>query len=209
MTPDAIGAQARRFEERDHEGQPARAVIAERVYPTGLEDMWDALTNAERLPRWFLPVEGDLRPGGRYQLQGNAGGTITRCEAPVALDVTWEFGGGISWVCVRLSAQDEGTLLVLEHIAPVGVAEEHWESFGPAATGTGWDLALMGLGLHVPTGEALDPKAVEAWTLSDEGKRFIHGSTEAWARAHVAAGADPQVAQGMAQRTAAFYTGEG
>ena len=26
-------------------------------------------------PRWFLPISGELRLGGRYQLTGNAGGT--------------------------------------------------------------------------------------------------------------------------------------
>ena len=30
----------------------------------------------ERIPRWFLPVSGDLRLGGRYQLEGNAGGEV-------------------------------------------------------------------------------------------------------------------------------------
>ena len=47
--------------------------------------LWDACTNAERIPRWFLPVSGDLRLGGRYQLEGNAGGTIERCDPPRSL----------------------------------------------------------------------------------------------------------------------------
>ena len=44
--------------------------------------MWDACTDPERIGRWFLPVSGDLRLGGRYQLEGNAGGEILRCEPP-------------------------------------------------------------------------------------------------------------------------------
>ena len=28
------------------------------------------------------PISGDLRLGGRYQLQGNAGGEILVCEPP-------------------------------------------------------------------------------------------------------------------------------
>lgn len=216
MIVNAIGAQVRAFEEREHDGQAARAVIAERVYPTDIADLWHALTDIERIPRWFLPVSGDLRLGGRYQLEGNAGGTITRCDPPEALDVTWEFAGATSWVTVRLASEGEGeggeeaTRLVLEHIAPVGVMEEHWESFGPAATGTGWDLGLLGLGLHIAGGGAtVDPKDVEAWTLSGEGKAFIRASAAAWADAHVVAGEDRAVAQAMAERTAAFYTGEG
>jgi hypothetical protein len=46
-----------------------------------VEDVWDAITSAERIPRRFLPVSGDLRLG-RYQLQGNAGGEITGCNPP-------------------------------------------------------------------------------------------------------------------------------
>lgn len=65
--------------------------------------LWEATTTPERLARWFLPVEGDLKLGGRYQLEGNAGGTITRCDPPEALDMTWEFGGGTSWVNLRLA----------------------------------------------------------------------------------------------------------
>lgn len=208
MLSDAIGAQVRRFEEREFEGQPVRVVIAERAYLTDPVDLWDALTNAERIPRWFLPISGDLKLGGRYQLQGNAGGTITRCDAPEALDITWEFGGGMSWVTVRLTPEGEETRLVLEHIAPIGVMEEHWASFGPSAVGTGWDLSFMGLGIHIDTGTKVDHEAFEKWSASEDGKAFMRESTAAWAEAHIAAGEDPAVARAMAERTARFYSGE-
>ncbi|MBB5987013.1 SRPBCC family protein [Sphingobium lignivorans] len=208
MFTNAIGVQVRRFEEREHEGAPARVVTLERTYPAGMSDIWDAMTSPERLPRWFLPVSGELRQGGRYQLDGNAGGTITRCDPPRALDISWEFSGATSWVTVRLSPEGEGTLLVLEHIAPVGVMEDHWESFGPAATGTGWDLALMGLGLHLKDGRSVDQEEVERWSASEPGRTFMRESTAAWAEVHVAAGEDRCVAQAMAQRTAAFYMGD-
>ena len=68
-----VGAVTRKVEAREHDGRPAHAVIATRTYPTDIDDAWDALTSAERIPRWFMPIEGDLRLGGRYQLQGNAG----------------------------------------------------------------------------------------------------------------------------------------
>lgn len=206
---NAIGAEIRRFEEREHDGGLARAVIAERDYSTDPADLWDAITNAERIPRWFLPVSGDLRLGGRYQLQGNAGGTITRCDPPEALDLTWEFGGGTSWVHVRLQPEGESVRLVLEHIAPVGVMEEHWASFGPAAVGTGWDLSLMGLGMYIETCLPVDTAAFATWAGSDEGKIFMRASAAAWAKAHIAAGEDADTAHGMAERTARFYTGEG
>src|ERR1700741_2598301 len=103
MFDNALGAEFRHFENREHLGKPARVVVATRTYDPGRADLWDALPSRERIPRWFLPIEGELKLGGRYQLIGNAGGTITRCAPPQALDLTWEFGGGMSWVTVRLA----------------------------------------------------------------------------------------------------------
>jgi uncharacterized protein YndB with AHSA1/START domain len=71
----------------------------------------------ERIPRWFLPVSGELRAGGRYQLEGNAGGTIERCDPPTGFSATWEFGGSVSWIEVRLTVTGNGgTRLELEHV---------------------------------------------------------------------------------------------
>jgi uncharacterized protein YndB with AHSA1/START domain len=207
MLHKIIGAEVRGFVEREHEGKPARVVIAQRLYPTGAEDLWDAVTNAERIPRWFAPVEGELRMGGRYQIKGNAGGTITRCEPPRAFDITWEFGGGMSWVTVRLADEGKATRLTLEHIMPKGVMEEHWAKYGPAAVGVGWELGFLGLGRHIESGGGIPPEADPAWAVSDEAKSFMRASAQAWGAAHTAAGEAPDVARGMAERTAAFYTG--
>lgn len=207
MIPGALGAEFRRFENRDHEGGPARVAVAVRTYDTHREDLWDALTHRERIRRWFLPIEGDLKLGGRYQLQGNAGGTITRCDAPSALDITWEFGGGMSWVTVRLDPEGRRTRLTLEHIVRASDVDAHWARYGPGAVGVGWDLTLHGLDLHLESGEAVDHAKAHAWMASQEGKGFVRASAEAWAQAHILGGEDPEVATGMAQRTAAFYTG--
>ena len=207
MLAAAIGAEVRGVARREHEGGPARVMIAERVYDTTPQDLWDALTRRERIPRWFMPVEGELKLGGRYQLIGNAGGTITRCDPPTALDVTWEFGGGLGWVTVRLAAEGEGTRLTLEHIVRAADVDEHWNRFGPAAVGVGWELSIRALGQHIATGEAIDPKAAEAWTISEAGKAFMRASAESWAAAHILGGEDADTARAMAQRTASFYTG--
>ncbi len=99
MTPDIaalVGAVVRTVAKREHDGRPARVVIATASYDTDIDDLWDAITNAQRIPRWFLPVSGELRLGGRYQLQGNAGGVINECVPPRRLALTWEFGGGVT-----------------------------------------------------------------------------------------------------------------
>jgi uncharacterized protein YndB with AHSA1/START domain len=208
MFSNVMGAEFRRFEDRDHLGKPARVVVAERVYDTDRTDLWDALTTAERIPRWFLPIEGELKLGGRYQLIGNAGGTITRCDPPEALDLTWEMGGGMSWVTVRLTIEGERTRLTLEHIVHASDVDKHWAQFGPGAVGVGWDLAFLGLGLYLAgDGKPMDRGAGMAWVASDEGKAYIRASAQAWGEAHMASGEDPEVARGMADRTAAAYTG--
>jgi uncharacterized protein YndB with AHSA1/START domain len=206
---DVFGSEFRRVENREHLGKPALVGVAIRIYDTTVSDLWEAITTPERLARWFLPVEGDLKLGGRYQLKGNAGGTITRCDPPEALDLTWEFAGATSWVNVRLAADGPRARLTLEHIAHKdGIGKEHLEKYGPGATGVGWDLGLHGLRQHLANpGVGIDPAAFEAWTLSTEGKAFIRKCGEAWCEAHIASGANPEEARTQAERTIAFYTG--
>jgi uncharacterized protein YndB with AHSA1/START domain len=76
------GLVTREIRSGSRDGAPTKIAVARRTYPTDQADLWDALTNAERIPRWFLPVSGDLRVGGRYQVEGNAGGVVERCEEP-------------------------------------------------------------------------------------------------------------------------------
>jgi uncharacterized protein YndB with AHSA1/START domain len=202
-----IGAVTRTVENRLRDGRPARVVVAERTYDTTVDDLWDALTTAERIPRWFLPVSGDLRLGGRYQLKGNAGGTITRCEPPRVVGLTWEMGGDISWVEVMLEPTRDGQAhLRLEHVAHV--TDDRWDEYGPGAVGVGWDMALAGLGTHLATRAAVDSREAMAWLSSDDGKAFMRESSDGWCRASIDAGTDSAAASAAAARTTAAYTGE-
>ena len=186
------------------EGQPARAVTLARGFAATGADLWDAVTNARRLPRWFVPVSGALEPGGRYQLEGNAGGAITVCERLSHFALTWEFGEDVSWVVVRTASEGAGSRLTLTHIS---LHSEHWDEYGPGATGVGWDLAVLALALHLARPD--EPKPDEAaFVGSEAGRSFIAGSSEAWAQAAIAAGTDPEPAAAAAERTTAFYTGE-
>lgn len=207
---NALGVEFREVEETTRGGQAVRVVVGTRSYPTDSADLWDALTNPERIPRWFLPIAGDLRPGGRYSLEGNASGTIERCDSPTALDLTWEFAGSVSWVAVRLEPTDDGTRLTLKHsMLKDDAGEAHWEQFGPGATGVGWDLSFLGLGWFLDDGgQPLDRETIDAWMASNAGKQFIRECAEAWAEAHIKAGESPETARAMAQRTAAAYTEE-
>ena len=199
-----INAASRTVGARTLEAGEAQVVTISRTYDEPIEDVWEALTNVERIPRWFLPITGELRVGGRYQLEGNAGGVVERCEPPRAFDATWEFGGGVSWIEVRLAEEGAGTRFTLTHIARVD--DETWEQYGPGATGIGWDGAVLGLTLHLATGAANDPAEAVAWSMTEQGIGFNRLSGERWHDADVAAGNDPEVARERANRAITAYT---
>jgi uncharacterized protein YndB with AHSA1/START domain len=157
--------------------QPAETVTVRvtRDYDAEAEDIWDAITNPERLPRWFMPISGDLRVGGSFQLEGNAGGEIRDCNRPTFLRVT--FGGPESIVEVTLSDSVGRTSLELVHRVPQAMAGS---VAGALWVGPGWDGALLGLGQHLAGVEIGDPREI---ANSPEVIEFNRGSIEQWTAA--------------------------
>lgn len=174
-----LGAIDRTVERRHEPTGEIVVVRIRRTYGADIDDVWDALTNPERMPRWFLPVTGDLRPGGSFQLEGNADGTILECAPPERLRVT--FGGPSSFLELQLTRADGTTTnLVLEHTVPIEIAQN---GAGALFVGPGWDAGIVALDLHL-TGTGDDPLAaaeslelgrasVEAWTAA------VHSSNSA------------------------------
>ena len=184
----------------------AKVVRLQRTYDAEIEDVWDALTNPQRIGRWFMPLTGDFRLGGHYQLEGNAGGKIVACDRPNGFRVTWVYGPDAdpqgSEVEVRLTAAGpESTAFELIHTAVV--PDEFWGMYGPGAVGVGWDGAVLGLALHLRGGKIDDPMA---WQLSDEGRAYSTGSSERWGDANRAAGEDAETVATMVANTTTFYT---
>lgn len=201
-----LGTVARSVESLERAGKPAKAVVASRVYATDAADLWSALTTPARLARWFAPVSGELREGGRYQIEGNASGTITECVEPRRIVLTWEFADTVSWVEATLSPAAGGTRLELRHIAHV---DAHWTQYGPGAGGVGWDLSLLGLARHLaePGAVAL-PEADPDWMESAVAREFVRGASDGWADAAIADGQTESQARAAGERTRRFYTGE-
>ncbi|MGX7672958.1 SRPBCC family protein [Plantactinospora sp. DSM 117369] len=165
-----------------------RSLLLRRSYDAPIEDVWSACTDPERISRWLAPVEGDLRLGGKYQLKGNAGGEILRCEEPRLIKVTWMLGEGMSTeVEVRLAPDaDGGTVLELEHASPAQIVDEMVANYGAGGTigiGGGWDIALLGLDLFLG-GREFDPAT---WEDTPEVQEFARQSCHAWGPAVQAA----------------------
>jgi len=140
-------------------GDDGATVRFERRYATSVEDLWDALTDRDRVGRWLGPLYGDLRAGGRYELRmgddlpggdQNAVGDVLECDPPFRLAVSWAFPGEVvTRIEVEVRADGDGAVLLLTH---GGLTE-------PAARGYGggWHASLDLLG------DALAGRPVRTW----------------------------------------------
>ncbi|MFW3172153.1 SRPBCC family protein [Geodermatophilus sp. CPCC 206100] len=170
---EEVAAAARSVARRGTGDDEQVAVTVRRTYGAAVEDVWDAVTDPDRLGRWFAPVTGDLRDGGAFQVEGNVGGDIVRCERPHRLTLTW--GGPVSVVDVRLRADgDRATTLELEHTVPVAIAGS---GAGALYVGPGWDVGVLGLGQYLDGVVVAD---VPAWEGSAEVQRFTERAIAAW-----------------------------
>jgi uncharacterized protein YndB with AHSA1/START domain len=202
-----INAVRRTVGDTVHDAGEARILTISQSYDTDQADLWDAVTNIERIPRWFLPISGDLTVGGTYQFEGHAGGKILTCDPPENFTATWEYGDNVSWIDVRVTGDGPGRArVVLEHI--IDADDDNWREFGPGAVGIGWDSMLLGLTLHLASGESIDPAFGQQWLATDDGRRFLRLSSEDWYTANVGNGADGPTARALADRCLKAYLGE-
>src|SRR4249919_1102495 len=61
-------------------------------YDTDIDDLWSAITDPDRLARWFGDVDGELSQGGEFRVRiadaGERTGRVEACEPPQLLVVT-------------------------------------------------------------------------------------------------------------------------
>jgi uncharacterized protein YndB with AHSA1/START domain len=177
---DELAATAREVARRGTGDDELIAVQLRREYAAEVDDVWDAVTDPERLARWFARVSGDLREGGAFQVEGNAEGEIRECVPPTELAITW--GSPLSVVRVRLSTAGGRTVLDLEHTVPAAFTGS---GAGALYVGPGWDVALLGLDRWL-RGEPVDDPA--AWEASPEVRQVNAASIDAWIAAVTASG---------------------
>ena len=149
-----IGATSRQVAQQHTERGETVVVTLERRYAAEVAEVWQAITDPDRVRRWFLPLTGDLREGGTFQLENHAGGDIMTCEPPRHLVVT--FGGESSIVDVVLAGEGDQTLLKLTHSVPIELAGS---GAGALYVGPGWDGALLGIAQYLAGEVVSDPVA--------------------------------------------------
>lgn len=187
------------------DGMPVKILEVSRSFPGSKESLWEMLTVPEKLSRCFLPVTGDLREGGHFQFEGNAGGTILACEPHDRIETTWEMHGQESWVELTLKDVAGGVSLTLLHTA--AVPDDLWRQFGPGAVGIGWEMGFAGLQKHIESGGTFTSAEGMGWAASDEGVAVMRGSSDGWADASIAAGTPVEEAKAAAATVIALYTG--
>jgi hypothetical protein len=62
---DKLNGTHREIDYRETPAGRVRSLLIRRAYDAKIADVWDAITDPERLSRWFLPVAGDLREVAR------------------------------------------------------------------------------------------------------------------------------------------------
>jgi uncharacterized protein YndB with AHSA1/START domain len=141
-----------------HDRDGTGVVRLEERYATGIEDLWDALTDPQRLERWLGKFEGDLREGGEFTAYYFASGwegrcRVEECDRPnrmVIHSVSEDQPDG-SRSEITLTADGDGTILVMEDD---GLPLAH-----VAAYGAGNQIHLEDLASYLAGGERCDSRA--------------------------------------------------
>jgi uncharacterized protein YndB with AHSA1/START domain len=120
MTSNARGSSRVIGTVRSADGKGA--VRMEDRFDTDIDDLWSALTEADRLARWLGDFEGDLRLGGKFSARFFATGwegtgRVESCEPPRRLLVLTVMPGKPEEehaIEATLTADGDQTVLVLE-----------------------------------------------------------------------------------------------
>jgi uncharacterized protein YndB with AHSA1/START domain len=157
MTPDTVLGTITRA------GDHAEVVFA-RDYDTDAADLWAAVTEPERLARWFAPVDGDLRDGGRFTIRFDDNDVpdcrVTSCDAPRAYSWEWPHAAYTSLVTVAVEPAGTGARLHLTHtrLAPSQAPDY----------AAGWEIYVSRLA-ELTAGEEVRDTWVQDWGRAREG----------------------------------------
>lgn len=167
MSSDTYSEPAPELRHRRIAAGQARVAVMTRTYDAPIDDVWDACTNPDRLTRWYVPVSGDFRVGGRVEQAMMGSGEVTRCERPHLLILSLG-SGGTDEIQLRLtSTADDATEIELQHATTIDQHEIGGELYDAIfCMGGGYYPRLWALDRHLrgtlpasydPTRMHLDP----------------------------------------------------
>src|SRR5579862_3747856 len=127
------------------------------VVPEAPDEVWEALTEPERLEEWFASeVELDARPGGEGVFRRGDGderhAVVRELEESERLVLDWDDGGSVA---IELEPAEGGTTVRVVESSP---------DFAPA-----FEMRVLWLGAPAakpptPGGKTAPPEAALAWT---------------------------------------------
>jgi uncharacterized protein YndB with AHSA1/START domain len=122
-------------------------------FDTDIADLWDAVTDPDRVARWIAVVSGDFRVGGtltgRFTSSWEGEMRVEVCDAPRHLRLLSGVGDDQTVMEAWLSEDGDGTRLVVEESGlPIENLPYH---------GSGWQVHIEDLGAH------LDGRPVSNW----------------------------------------------
>lgn len=101
-----------------------------------------------------------------------------------------------------LRETETASLLRLTHRCPPG---DHWETYGPAAVGVGWEESLRALALFLAGDSRSAPAEMEKFAGTPDGQDLTRRVASAWGREDEESGTPASRAGERVQRTVESY----
>jgi uncharacterized protein YndB with AHSA1/START domain len=137
-----------------HSSDGIGVVRLEGRFETSVDDLWSALTDPQRLARWYGNVDGDLFDGGEFTAKVFASGwdgrgSIDVCDPGRELQVTmWEEEQAKHVVMAELNADEDYAVLLIE---VRGIALDVLFAYG-----AGWQVHTEDLGSYLTGSDYVD-----------------------------------------------------
>lgn len=125
-------------------------IVKEKQYNHSIQEVWNAIANAEEITAWFIKADFKPEVGYNYTFvhEGTTiNGEVIQANPVTDLVYTWIVGGTgvettVSW---KLKENDNGTLLTLEHSGISNYPSEEMATNMFTNFSGGWDSCMTNL----------------------------------------------------------------
>ena len=166
-----LGAITRAVESTTHDGKPAKVVVASRTYPTSPDDLWDAVTDPERIPRWFAAVRATCGSAAATRSRATQAARSSPATRPPTSPLPGRSAAGC-WVDITSRPCGGGGARRSPCATPPSTRPGVLRQLRSRRRRRRLGPQLMGLAEHLATGATMGPTA-EAWGATDDGRDFM------------------------------------